>query len=139
MGTDLSEELLLQLQAPFLVGGCVCCQMANVCTLQHHLHRRSHADSSVHHIACNEVYHVQIITHVATLHEPMYQGGDASLWLTSRLTCHVEVWYDRGLQWTADGKCAYNSASTGHGAAGTSLLTHAQCQQLHLAHAQCHD
>jgi len=46
-------------------------------------------------MACSEVEQVQIMTHVATQHEPMYPGGDASLWLTSRLTCHVEVWYDR--------------------------------------------
>lgn len=36
--SDLSEELLLQLERPLAVGAVVCCQVANVCALQHHLH-----------------------------------------------------------------------------------------------------
>ena len=68
-GAHLAEELLLQLQAPSLVGGCVRCQMTNIRTLQHHLQSAA---------MLSAVFKV-----------------DASLWLSSRLTCHLEVWYDR--------------------------------------------
>lgn len=39
--THLLKELLLQLVCPALVRLAVCCQVANVSALQHHLHRHN--------------------------------------------------------------------------------------------------
>ena len=51
----LSEELLLQLKSPALVSPGSCCQVANVSTLQDHLHMSNTSKSSAH------VKHLKII------------------------------------------------------------------------------